>query len=327
MRPRPSSLELSLHCTRAPWLDARFLERTEAAQAGSSVDSEISTAIATGDLPIGASQAARHCWDWWRSLGGVEGLAEVHVQGLISLTDPEDGSELTRGTPDLWCIEQDNSILVVDWKKAEQWRAGLLPPVNQNPQLLSYLASLMLSRRAVRGRVVVVPWDDDGVYPQWSKTFTAADVLEIIDMVKSAPEVDPAGPEPQATMGDHCFRCYRRRHCSAYLLPAADPMPKALAPLSAPGELARADAVAALVWMAEAKAALKRGQDLVDQVDDVLRAHALQCGPIVDGSKKWGPTPTKGRRSGPSVEELEQSGRSELIKIGKPGVRFGWTKL
>lgn len=328
MRPRPSSLELSLHCQRAPWLSERHHETSEAARKGSSVDAEVSSALAAENESLLHSPEAKHCYHWLQEFAASVGGCTVTVQGKAGLCDPESLELLTEGTPDvaLMCPGK-SAVYIIDWKKADQWRAGLLPPIDSNPQLLAYLAAWMLRAGAKLGKVCVVPWDEEGVYPQWSKDFTDQDVMGIIDMVRSAPEIDPTGPEPEASKGDHCKRCYQKHHCSAYLLPTYDGMVQALVPLTVPEILTNESALAALEWVEEAKRKLGEAKKLVEIVEDRLETHTATVAPIVgaDG-KTWGLIPTKGKRSGPTVAECEKAGLAHLIHDAKPGTKYDWRK-
>jgi hypothetical protein len=297
------------------------------------VDFEVSQALLTGNLAHLHSIEAKHCYHWAKDgMGiGTAASAVAHVQEKVALLDPESCEPLTEGTPDLVFeyqhVNGSPAIIIIDWKKADQWRAGLLPPIDSNPQLLAYLAAWMLRAGAKLGKVCVVPWDEEGVYPQWSKDFTDQDVMGIIDMVRSAPEVDPTGPEPEASKGDHCKRCYQKHHCSAYLLPTSDGMVQALVPLTVPEILTNESALAALAWVEEAKRKLGEAKKLVEIVEDRLETHATTVAPIVgEDGKTWGIIPTKGKRSGPTVAECEKAGIAHLIHDAKPGTKYDWRK-
>ena len=328
MKPRPSIFSLAKLCPRAPWLAARYPEQTAYASEGLSVDAAVSAAIRSGAATT--REAERLCLDWLEQTFPTR--VSTSVQRTLALTDPETGATLVAGTPDLF-FQVDASPLigltvhVVDWKKNEQRLAGKLPPIDDDWQLKIYLAMAWQECPvAVRGQYHRVCWSDSCVFPESSQVYQQVDLWGTIDTVKAAPEVDPEAPKPTACKGEHCGRCYQRHHCDAYLLPAGESTPAALVPLTIPAMLAPEEATGALAWLAKAEATLKAGKALMEIVEAALRSYVDRCGAITLDGRSWGAKTNPGRRSGPTVKELEDNGLYHLIRDGKPSTTYGWLK-
>lgn len=157
----------------------------------------------------------------------------------------------------------------------------------------------------------------------WARFDLAAPAsTELWNQVRAAALRDPK----TAVTGAHCVDCWVRRKCPAYVLPVLSlaARDEALAPLMADaGVVPTPDQVLRLLL------AVKAIEDLVDPAKDWLKNWVTENGPIVNGSKTWGPGPTKGRES-TSITALKDAGLYDeavargAVKKGQPGVSFTW---
>jgi hypothetical protein len=328
---RPSSYQLAEACGRAPWLAAKYREANALTTFGHAVDDQVSRGLAAGELVLAPGEEllpeTAQILDWVRATFAESGV-EFYVQRRVTLRDPETGEELTSGTPDLVAlIRSQRRLVIVDWKKIGQWWAGhLAEPDNNLQQLIYGVASALewaLETPVDSFKIILACFDGHGVQPQESREILQAEWWDVIRRVKAVPRIDIDGPEPEATKGDHCQGCYQRMHCSAYLLPIM-PALHELVPFQEPGELTNDAAVAALDWLERAGVVLRAAEKLRDLVKENVDAFTLSHGPIVSGEREYVATPTAGRRQGATVAELEKRGLTELIRPGKPGIKFGW---
>lgn len=320
---RPSSLQMAEVCERSPWLSARYQERNPATEHGSNVDAEVSVEL----MGRGAatSPQAIALVAWVRSRFPAD--ARFLPQHRVTLNDPVTGKRITTGTPDLLVVI-GRKVYVVDWKTKGQMFAGHLKRPDDNLQQLTYLVAAGMEFDAEEAQIILACFDDRGIEALESEVYPAESWWPIIDHIKAIPPIDLNGPEPTATKGDHCSACYQRIHCSAYLMPAMDNVPVALVPFTGEGtDLTTDTALAALDWLDMADEAIKRAKQVRDAVEAQLETYATIHGPLRKDGKEWGPVPSNGKRSGPTVSELEEMGLTNLIKPGKPGVRFDWRKL
>jgi hypothetical protein len=323
---RPSSLQLAEKCSRAPWLSHRYQEENEAIRKGNEVDSDVSRALVEGREPLTREGAALVAWVRDRFKGEVE----FFVQRKVQLLDPITGEIITEGTPDLLVLDRKQSLLVdVDWKKKGQLYAGHLPMPDDNLQQMAYAVAAGMEFSVKQVQIVLACFDERDITPIEGEVLEGASWWPLIDRIKAVPQVDVDGGEPEAIKGEHCASCYQRLHCSAYLLPAMEKAPVELVPFMEPGRelLTQEEALAALDWINRAEMAIKLAKDIRDMVEAQVDAFVGANGPLRRGNKEYGPTPTKGNRKGPTLEELETLGLSNLIKPGKPGVKFSWRKV
>lgn len=234
--------------------------------------------------------------------------AEVRV----SLADPDDGELISRGTADLVLTDEDGSITVVDWKTGNPDKVD---EPDGNLQLLTYGLGLALERGAPRFRVGLYFTE----YPplRLSKWFVdGQQYWDTLARIKKATTLDRNTP----VVGQHCDRCYRRKHCSAWLLPVAVGA-DALAPFTKPNGLTTDNALRAL-------AVVRAMKDAIDVAEARLRDHARANGGIKDGGKIWGPVPRKGRRS-ISLERVEEAGFLPQLEaaglVSAPGMTEAFT--
>lgn len=328
MRVRPSSLPIAEVCERAPWLAHRYHERNPATERGHAVDAQISIVLGGGELPDDRSARALLMWVKKR----FPGATQIYSQRRVKLIDPNTLEVLSEGTPDLLAVVENDGkrcLYVIDWKSKGQFWAGHLREPDDNLQQLTYMVAAGMELAVDEARIILALFDDDDVTPLESAVY-AIDVWEpIIERVKTIPTFDPHGTEPEANKGAHCDGCYQRMHCSAYLLPATlKRVPIELKPFAEEGGgITSAQARDGIEWLERARDAMKRAKALTELVEEQLRTFATVNGPIRDGDREWGPMPTPGKRSGATVRELEEMGLTNLIKPGKPGVKFEWRPI
>lgn len=333
---RPSSLQMAEKCARAPYLSKKYKESSERTRFGSGVDGQV-TRILSHLAPLDADEQfapeATKILTWLDDSYPRAGW-EYFVQRRLSLVDPLTGEELTAGTPDLVAVNWiDGAIVVIDWKTKGQWWAGHLAAPDNNLQQLSYLAAswLELSMRSKikTAKIILACFDDEGVTPVESAIFTEEQLFPIIDRIRAIPMVDAEGPEPLATKGNHCEDCYQRGHCSAYLLPGEVALTYGLPAFgeNAVVSINSENVAEALSWIGHAEDVLRRAKKAVEVVEGQVNAYVKQNGPVVVGSLAYQAIPTSGRRSGATVSELEKRGLTDLIKPGKPGIRYDWKPL
>jgi hypothetical protein len=315
---RPSALALAEICGYSALLGERHAaEGDEAKAAGNAFDAEVGAALCEegGDLVDPAAQAAVV---WVRTSFPH---AQLFVQRRVRLEDPETGETLTEGTTDLLAVD-GNALAIVDWKKIHQIWTGYVNPYD-HLQSKVYLAAAMLELGADAGQQFVVGFDERKIYPYPGPILHQPHVWQVIDRVRAI----QARPRTPFT-GPHCQRCWQRTHCDARMLPAViGRVPVALQPfIVGTGVALTADnAPAALEWLQDADGAITIAEEIRERVVEQLKAYAAEHGPITtaDG-RRWGPAPTNGKRSGPSLAELEAKGLTELIRPGRPGTRWGW---
>jgi hypothetical protein len=63
-------------------------------------------------------------------------------------------------------------------------------------------------------------------------------------------------------------------------------------------------------------------EEMAERGREILKAFAETEGPIVVGDRQWGPHTVQGKRSGPSVKELEAMNLMHLIKPGRPHLQW-----
>ena len=334
---RPSAFQHAELCGRAPYLGRKYPESSAVMRFGSHVDKQVTKALQVGqvvldpdeELTIEAEKILA-----WVEANYPHGAWIYRVQHKVHLIDPTTGEELTAGTPDLIAYnETTGELVVIDWKKRGQLWAGHQAPPDDNLQQLIYLAAswleLSLTTKITTGKIRLACWDEQGVSPQDSAEMTENILFEVIRRVKAVPLVDVEGPEPEAVKGDHCEDCYQRSHCSAYLLPATVALTVGL-PEYGEQSTAIIDAGAAaraLRWLESADTLLKIASKMADTIRDQVNAYVKDNGPVVVGDLAYQAIPTKGRRTGASIKELEARGLTDMIKTGKPGVKYDWKPI
>jgi hypothetical protein len=333
---RPSGFQIAEACGRSAWLSANHAESTDRTYNGHEVDQQVTRALPHPELTLElqpgeqARPEALAILAWVQDTFPRSAGWEYLIQHRVELRDPWTSQLLTAGTPDFMALHRGRRFLcVVDWKSIGQWWAGHLAAPDENMQQLIYCVAAMLQLpqalgcEITHGQITLACWDEEGVHPKVSQPITPQRGWEIIERVKAVPQIDPDGPAPEARRGRHCLACYERSHCSAYLLPA-EQLPEALRPMSLGEEMSAEQARAALEWYEQAVEMIGRAEELRDLVREQLEAFTVRRGAIQDGDRQWGPVPKLGKRRGPSVGELEQMGRADLVKPGNPGVAYRW---
>jgi hypothetical protein len=309
---RPSALGL---CGLAPVLAEQFPETSEAAESGTGTHERIGEALRSllaGDEPQAADPDARAAVAIVRDML-EEGYRGIAVEAPVALEDPETGEVLTAGTPDLVGEEGDH-LWVIDWKTGRQEHLRQSDP-DENLQLMAYAVAEALRRRKRTLGWSIVFLGGDGTWEERSSRLFE-DAWPLLERVRRAATLPPV-----ARIGGHCQRCWQRKHCHAYLLPAHEG-PSALAPFTN-GGLSPATAAQALQVYEQFRDATEIALNAARaQLEDYVRAH----GPIEVDGRCWGPHEVAGRKTGPSVKELEAQGLGRLVRQGKPSVRWEWRK-
>lgn len=339
---RPSSYEMAEKCLRSPWLAARYRESNSATRFGNSVDGQVTRALANGgEIVLQPGEVlfdeAVALLDWVKTKFGS---VEMYPQRKLVLNDPETNEVLTQGTADLVVLDRKaKKVWIVDWKKKGQWWAGHLSPPESNLQQLIYLAAawmeLSISSEIERGEIILACFDERGVTPKESGDLPLESLSDIIHRVRAVPRIDVDGPAPEAVKGDQCGDCYQRMHCDAYLLPIIPALvkldadgelgvPKAM---MEPGGLTNESAAACLLWLERIRPILAKADCIQELVKDNIETYVITHGPVIVGNMQYQAEPTTGKRSGPSVKELERMGRHDLIRPGKPGIKCAWEPL
>jgi hypothetical protein len=278
---RPSLLVIAKDCGHAVKLSEQYPEGSSAASAGTKWHAEMAEFIATregrADLAAAFATMPKH------------EKAEPEVRAVLK--DPETGEVISEGTADIVLTHEDGSITVVDWKTGS---ADKVDPPDTNLQVLCYALAVAMERGAKKFRAGLYFTN----YPplRLSRWFTDGDDFwRVLDEIKTAASNDRDTP----VKGPHCDRCYRRTHCSAWMLPASLGE-TALAPFTAPAGLNKSNA-------AEALRVVKAMKDAIEIADKKLKDFARETGGIESDGKVWAPTERRGRRS-ISVEKVESAG-------------------
>lgn len=231
------------------------------------------------------------------------------------LIDPETDELITEGTADAVVTLEDGGILVLDWKFGQPTH---VPQPDDNWQLLAYGAALVLSRGAPYFRTAL--WFKDVGFRWGERRFSDGDdIWAIIREIKS---VNERSKEPRAVTGPHCDGCFQRKHCSAWLMPAAVGA-TALAPFTQPAGLTMDNAGEALRVVGAMK-------DAIAIAEAQLKTFAREVGGIHADGKVWAPRTVNGRRSLSlsTVEEhpdlMAEINRRRLVNEGHTYEVFSW---
>jgi hypothetical protein len=305
---RPSALQLAERCGLAPRLAEQYPQGSEYTERGNEVDEAITLALRSGSTPTDRDAAA--CVRWAREhLAGYE----LHPQAQVVLRDPETGEVLTEGTTDLYGLAADKPLIVVDWKKKEQYQLGRLAPPDGNLQTDAYAVAAGMQHGVSVYRKAIVLFGDGEAEALWSRDYPETEWWPVIERIRRIQE-----RKPEPTVGVHCTNCYVRTHCSAWLLPANEG-PGALTPFTTPTGLTPETAPKALLVVQAMEDALKVAKER-------LKDFAREQGGIRAGGKVWGPSTQAGRRS-VDTAALERDGLLEKYsREGQAFERFGWRK-
>jgi hypothetical protein len=312
---RPSSLTIAEHCDLAPVLSAEFPETNANIERGQLVDLQVSREL-LGGAPA-TDYDAIACIDALSDAHLLHPWVTRHVQEKIALCDPATGATITEGTPDFAAVggeTESRLVVIVDFKKREQWLAGRVADPDQNLQLHAYALAWAIRSGATTYKMALLLFGEGEATMVWSRVYQVENSQTLLDRIKRIGEKRNVskigGARPKATAGPHCLQCYPRLHCPSWTLPAHDGE-TALAPFTAPGGLTPENSGRAL-------AAVMAIEEAAARAREVLKGYVAANGPIVVGDRTWGPAIMPGRKSGPSVADLEAQGLGHLVKVGRP---------
>ncbi len=178
-------------------------------------------------------------------------------------------------------------VVVVDWKTG---RRENVPPVDENLQLLAYGLAAGLASDAKGFRCIIAFLDGDRVDADESRIYHQADWWPLLERVKAA-----ASRPAVATPGAHCGGCYQRAHCSSWTARASTALALIerreleLTPETAAQLLLRVQAV----------------REAADFAEEMARSFVRNGGRIEADGKAYAPQMVNGRRTGPTLAELE----------------------
>ena len=300
---RPSRLPLAKYCGYSVTLAERYPESSAAAERGTAYHEAMATFIKTG---VGTSRFASVFATFPPHI-----KAEAEVK--VTLCDPDTGEAISTGTLDCVLTDREGGLTIIDHKTG---MPDKVDPPDDNLQLAVYGLGIALERGASKFRVGVSFPDMPPV--QLSRWFhDGDDYWQMLARIKAA----TLQPRDEPKSGEHCNRCYSRKHCHAWALVAAN----------AEGELSRA--VPADVMGDDDKIAeLILGITALEERIKIMSAHIkdrARMQPIVSGGKEYGPTMVNGRRS-VSIDSLESAGlleeaeRCGAVNQGRPYEQFRW---
>jgi hypothetical protein len=305
-------------------LSAEFPETNANIERGHLVDGQVSRQLLGGAPATDPDALAVLAWLHEEKMYGVGHTS--YVQEAIALVDPDTGETLTEGTGDIAHYDGRSMVTIVDLKKREQYAAGRLKDPDDNMQLHAYGLGWALRLGAKAYRLALLLFGDGKVEAIWSTVcFTetpdrlgAKSWVPYLDRIRKVKEGHHAlvasGARPLPTAGDHCAQCYARAHCPSWMFP--EPLPSAadsaLVPLSKPGGITKDNAGDLLLYVMAVEEQAKRAREVLQSW---ARANG---GAIAVGDRKWAPIVMNGRKSGPTVDELEELGLGHLVKQGKP---------
>lgn len=298
---RPSALQIAQFCGLAPRLAEQFPEATPAADRGTEIHAEIARALLGGDQPKSAEAKAAVAW--------VRSMEIKRVEAPLQLSDPETGDVITEGTVDLWTTEPTVTT-VLDWKTG---RRENVAPVDDNLQLLAYGLAAGLAEDAPGFRCIIAFLDGDTLTTDESRFYPQSEWWPLLERVKAA-----ASKPAVATPGAHCAGCYQRPHCDSWRSRAR--MALQLVGRGPAEVTINDDTATELILRVQAV------REAADLAEEMVRAHVRNGGRVEDGDRVYAPSMVNGRRSGPTVKELEAQGLKHLIREGKPSERWGWKR-
>lgn len=303
---RPSMLGRAELCGLAPVLAAAYPETSSQADDGTETHRQIKAALTGGTLEQlnpEATAAVAYVNGLISQMPGVQ----VYVEHPLILRDPENGEVLTAGTGDVVLVYGDN-VLSVDWKTGRQ---DGLPHPNENKQIRAYAAAAALEFDKPNARGAAVLFRDGDVIPLVSDAY---DLWDIIDQTRA---INRIGPE--ARPGIHCQTCYQRHVCRSWRERAMTGLALlGRAPFD-PQELEAESAAELLV-------AVKAVREMADASESLVRSFVQSGGRVEKDGQVYDRGMVNGRRSGPSVQDLETLGLTHLIRPGRPYEQWRWRR-
>lgn len=303
---RPSLLNAVERCGLVAKLAEEYPEASAYTKRGNEVDEQV-TIEARGGKPAHDADA-QACIRWLTDK--CAGRVAI-IQEKVRLTDPRTGVLISEGTPDIQ-IPDPALVVTIDWKKREQYAAGLLAHPDDSLQLHTYSLARALLVGAEAYQNVAVLFGGGEVEALESRVYPAAEWWPIIDRIKAV-----QGKEAIASPGAHCHGCYQRWVCPSYReraklatsLLEQDPRALQLTDETAAELLMRAELV----------------EDAADLAKKMVQEHVRKGGRVQRDGKRYLPVIQKGRRSA-NVEALEAAGLHEYVRQGAPFDRWIWKR-
>jgi len=299
-------LNIARHCGLAPKLAEQYPEASPAADRGTEIHRAIAAGLSACEMPADPDAKAAVQWILGRAEAGAQ---VIGVERPVALADPETGDEITAGTVDV-AVRVGEIVECIDWKTG---RPENVPSPSENLQLAAYGLALALAEGASAYRATLVFLRDGQVEAVPGPVVEGEAMWAALAEVKAA-----ASKPPVATPGAHCGGCYQRAVCPSWrerATTALSLLPKAGADMALTDEKA-ADLIVRVQAVREA----------CDLAEEMVRAHVKAGGRVEAGGKVYGPQMVNGRRSGPTVKELEAQGLGHLVREGKPYERWGWSR-
>ena len=292
---RPSQLGIAEKCGLAPRLAVEYPEASAAADRGI----EIHRQIAEGRADCEESAAA---------LGWLAERTVIALEKHVRLVDPETGALVTEGTADA-VLDDGTTLTVLDWKTG---RPENVEQPDENLQLHAYGLAVALEMKRDFYTLALAFLDGPRVHVTTSREYGPDEQWAMLKRIKAA-----ALRPPVASPGAHCGGCYQRAVCPSHRERTA----LALTLLPKGGELALTDEKAT-----ELVLRVKAVREACDLAEQLARAHVEAGGKVEADGKVYAPVQVAGRKSGPSVKELESAGLGHLVKQGAPSMRWEWRK-
>jgi hypothetical protein len=306
---RPSSLPVAEKCAYSTALAERFPETSENAERGNAVDAEITAALRAGTTPQGKD--ARACVATFRELV-TERNADLYVQELVALHDPETGAVLTEGTPDVQAVAPGQPLITVDWKKREQYFAGYLAEPDDNLQLHAYSVARGLLAGAESYENVLVLFGDGEAEVLRSRVYAQPEWWPFIERIRAIQDKERI-PAP----GAHCQNCWQRWLCDSYRERAKLALTIISQSTTELGAAITDEQAAELAVRAE------QVKNAATMALDLVKAHHRHGGRVEVGGKRYVPTMLPGRRTA-DVAALERDGLVQYIRKGAGYERWTW---
>lgn len=299
---RPSRLPLAQYCGYSVTLAERYPESSAAAERGAKYHEAFATFVKTGAGPDRIASI----------FATFPAHAKCEAEVPVTLYDPETGDIVSAGTLDIVLTHVDGSLTIIDHK------TGMPDKVDRpddNLQLAVYGLGTALERGAPKFRVGISFPDNPPL--QLSRWFCDGDdYWNMLARIKAA----ATQPRNEPKSGDHCNRCYSRKHCHAWALVASTGEGELAR--TTPGDLVDDEKIASVLL----------GITALEERIKIMKAHIqdrARMAPIIAGGKEYGPALSNGRRS-VSIDSLEQAGLLEAaekagaINPGRPYEVFRW---
>lgn len=310
---RPSMLGRAELCGLAPVLALAYPETSAYADDGSETHRQIKAALTGGSLEELNPEATAAVAFVHRLIAearaDTNADVRVYIEHPLVLRDPESGEVLTEGTGDVVLV-YGNDVLSVDWKTGRQ--EGL-PHPNENKQIRAYAAAAALEFNKPNARGAAVLFRDGEVVPLVSDAY---DLWDIIDQTRA---INRIGPE--ARPGIHCQGCFQRHVCPSWRERAVTGLALLGRGLEDPA-LHQLDPGSA----AELLVAVKAVREAADNAESMVRSFVQGGGRVEKDGQVYDRGMVNGRRSGPSVQDLETLGLTHLIRPGRPYEQWRWRR-